>query len=67
MAQDNEQENKPAPGEARSDEFPDTHLDREDERWNRSAQARDWLLLLMMMVIYLTWAGIIYFLEPGIR
>lgn len=67
MAKNEEQENETAPPEVQVDEFPDTHLNREDERWNTKAQVRDWLVLLLMIAVYLTWAGIIYFLEPGIR
>ncbi|MDQ6737673.1 MAG: hypothetical protein M3Z30_08235 [Gemmatimonadota bacterium] len=39
----------------------------EDERWTRGRQLRDWLLLGGMILGYLTWAMIIYALEPGIR
>jgi hypothetical protein len=67
MAQREEQESKPVPRDIESGELPETHLDREDERWSRTAQTHDWLLLLLMIAIYLFWAGIVYFLEPGIR
>jgi hypothetical protein len=67
MVQNEEKESIPVPEEPKSGEFPETHLEREDDRWSRAAQTRDWLVLLLMMVIYLFWAGIIYFLEPGIR
>ena len=57
----------PAPGEIWPDEQPDTHLERDDDRWSRSAQMRDWLILILMIATYLVWMGIVYFLEPGIR
>jgi hypothetical protein len=66
-APDEERDRKPDLGEPWSDESPDTDLKREDDRWSAGAQARDWLLLILMIVTYLTWVGIIYFLEPGIR
>lgn len=62
-----EKDETPAPGNRWSDESPPTHIEREDQRWTWRAQARDWLVLIVMMVIYLAWAAIIYFLEPGIR
>jgi hypothetical protein len=67
MAQDAEKETKPTPGEVQTDEFPETHLEREDDRWSLADQTRDWLVLLLMIAIYFFWAGIIYFFEPGIR
>lgn len=62
-----EKNETPASGEQFSEEHPDTHLEREDDRWSRSAQLRDWLILVLMIVTYLVWVGIVYFLEPGIR
>ena len=62
-----EKNETPAPGELFSEEHPDTHLEREDDRWSRSAQVHDWLILVLMIVTYLVWVGIVYFLEPGIR
>ena len=62
-----ERDKKPAPGETWSAESPDTHLEREDDRWSSSAQMRDWLVLVIMIIVYLVWVGTIYFLEPGIR
>lgn len=62
-----EKEVQRTPGEPWSGEHPDTHLEREDDRWSRTAQLQDWLALIVMIVIYLIWAGLIYFLEPGIR
>ncbi len=57
----------PQPGEPTGEEHPPTHLEREDNRWSAGAQARDWLVLVILMAIYLVWTGIIYFFEPGIR
>jgi hypothetical protein len=67
MPKHEEKESIPKPGEPSPDEHPDTHFNREDERWSRAAQVRDWIILGAMMSIYLLWTGIIYFLEPGIR
>ncbi len=57
----------PSPREIWSEEHPDTHLERDDDRWSKSAQVRDWLVLILMIATYLVWMGIVYFLEPGIR
>jgi hypothetical protein len=67
MAQKEQQESQPATGEPKSGELPKTDLERADDRWSTKAQTRDWLLLLLMIAVYLSWAGVIYFLEPGIR
>jgi hypothetical protein len=48
-------------------EMPQTHLKREDDRWMPRAAWRDWLILLVMMLIYAVWMGVIYWFEPGIR
>ena len=61
------EKNIPEPGERSTDEHPDTHFDRDDQRWKRNAQVKDWITLGVMMAIYLLWTGVIYFLEPGIR
>lgn len=57
----------PDPGRKSVDEHPDTHFQRDDERWGKAAQVKDWIILFVMMTLYLLWTGIIYFLEPGIR
>jgi hypothetical protein len=62
-----EPENVPEPGERWSEEHPDTEYHREDERWNFRSQLRDWMVLLLIIVTYIVWAGLIYLLEPGIR
>lgn len=60
-------EDVPEQGEPWSEEQPETHYRREDNRWHYRARFRDWMILLMMIVTYVVWAGIIYLLEPGIR
>lgn len=55
------------PGEVWDGEHPDTHLDREDGRWNLKAQFHDWKILFLLILAYLVWTGVIYFFEPGIR
>lgn len=62
-----DQEQKPTAQGSWSGESPDTHTEREDERWSTRSQMRDWLVLILLMAAYLVWVGIIYFLEPGIR
>lgn len=67
-----ENQNKPAARipparEEWEEEQPETHFEREDDRWSFRNQLRDWGVLLIMVVIYLTWTGLVYFLEPGIR
>jgi hypothetical protein len=57
----------PQLGELSGEEHPAAHFEREDGHWRAGAQARDWLVLVMMMAIYLAWTGIVYFFEPGIR
>lgn len=57
----------PPPGIPSQDEHPATHYVREDERWDVRNQLRDWLVLLVMILIYLAWTGVIFLFEPGIR
>lgn len=57
----------PPPQEPFHGELPDTHFRREDDRWSLGNQLRDWLILLVMIIVYLVWTGIVYFFEPGIR
>jgi hypothetical protein len=45
----------------------ETHYQRDDERWSAGRQIKDWGILIVMILIYLTWTGLIYLLEPGIR
>ena len=39
----------------------------EDERWSRSNQLRDWLILGVMVFVTLFWMILVYLLEPGLR
>jgi hypothetical protein len=57
----------PDPGQSADHELPVTHYEREDDRWQLRNQLRDWLILLVMALIYLVWTGVVYFFEPGIR
>lgn len=61
------EEKVPPPGEAWTTEQPDTSHGREDDRWSVRNQLRDWGILLVMIVAYLVWTGILYLFEPGIR
>lgn len=60
-------EQVPPPGENWTGEPPETHYEREDDRWSFRNQLKDWGILLLMMLIYLGWTLTVYFLEPGIR
>lgn len=62
----NEQQGGTA-GERAGHELAPTNFEREDDRWRWQNQVRDWLILLVMVVIYLVWTGVVYFFEPGIR
>lgn len=48
-------------------ELPPSNLDCQDNRWRPGRWVRDWAILFVLIIIYLTWTGIIYTLEPGIR
>jgi hypothetical protein len=39
----------------------------EDERWERGRQVRDWVILLVILAINLSWMLLVYLLEPGLR
>ena len=56
-----------ADGATTDHELTPTHFEREDDRWRWQNQIRDWLILGAMILIYLVWAGVVYFFEPGIR
>jgi hypothetical protein len=55
------------PGQSVTEEHAETHLERDDERFNYKRQMKDWFTLLLMIAVYLAWAGIVYLFEPGIR
>ncbi|MHB1361234.1 MAG: hypothetical protein ACYCW5_01380 [Thermoleophilia bacterium] len=68
MSTESEQQ---SPLKNRSDNvFPDAlehDYERDDERWSAHNQFYDWLLLIAIGVIDLTWMLIVFWLEPGIR
>ncbi len=39
----------------------------EDARWAKGEQIKDWLKLLLMVVMTIIWTLIVYLLEPGLR
>ncbi len=39
----------------------------EDERWSRQNQIKDWLKLLVLVIITDVWCLIVYLLTPGLR
>jgi hypothetical protein len=41
--------------------------ERDDDRWQRRQSRRDWFILAVMIVLYLTWTGVVFLFEPGIR
>jgi len=59
-------EHKTDQGSVRETPVESTY-EREDARWKAASQARDWLILLIIGVIWASWMLIVYFLEPGIR
>jgi hypothetical protein len=40
---------------------------REDTRWERATSVRDWIILLVLIVLHTSWMLVVFFLEPGIR
>lgn len=42
-------------------------FEMEDEEWSRENQIKDWLKLLLLIVISLTYHLLIFLLEPGLR
>lgn len=40
---------------------------REDERWSRASQFRDWIILVVIAVLHLAWMLLVFLVEPGIR
>lgn len=67
VSQTEPQERYPDSGQPADHELPVTQYEREDDRWRLRHQLRDWLILLVMVLIYLVWTGVVYFFEPGIR
>ncbi|HZD78863.1 MAG TPA: hypothetical protein VE646_02325 [Actinomycetota bacterium] len=63
------------PGAPRGDEAGeektarwDREVERiEQERWTTPNQIKDWLVLLLMMVVFIGWGLGVYFFEPGLR
>ncbi len=45
----------------------ETSFRMEDERWRTSEQVKDWLKLLILVILTLAWHLTVYFLEPGLR
>ncbi len=45
----------------------ETSFKMEDARWARSEQVKDWLKLLVLVILTLAWHLAVYFLEPGLR
>lgn len=57
-----EPDNRPAESDAIL-----SSAEMEDERWSAGAQLRDWLKLLVMILITLAWCLTVFYLEPGLR
>ncbi len=45
----------------------ETSFRMEDKRWARNEQIKDWLKLLVLVLLTLAWHLTVYFLEPGLR
>ncbi len=45
----------------------ETSFHMEDKRWATSEQVKDWLKLLILVLLTLAWHLAVYFLEPGLR
>lgn len=54
------------PGPAPHQHDVPAELTRNDRRWDISAW-RDWIILLVMVLVYVAFAVTIYLFEPGIR
>ncbi len=50
-----------------SDEDRQRSFDTEDKRWATNLQVRDWIMLLIAIVIWVGFQLSFYFLEPGLR
>jgi hypothetical protein len=50
-------------------ESDDVHytFERLDNRWDPQNSGRDWIVIAILIVIYLLWAGTMFLFEPGIR
>lgn len=44
-----------------------TTFERIDNRWDFQHARRDWLIILVLVIIYLLWTGMLFLFEPGIR
>ncbi len=45
----------------------ETSFRMEDKRWAKNEQVKDWLKLLLLVLLTLAWHLTVYFLEPGLR
>ncbi len=45
----------------------ETSFHMEDKRWATSEQVKDWIKLLILVILTLAWHLTVYFLEPGLR
>ncbi len=50
-----------------TDDVARTHFERVDNRWDPQNARRDWLVIVVLVIIYLLWTGTVFLLEPGIR
>lgn len=44
-----------------------TTFERVDNRWDPRNARRDWIVILVLIIIYVIWASTLYLFEPGIR
>jgi hypothetical protein len=48
-------------------EAPESSYLREDMRWEKASQVKDWIILLIIASIWFIWMLLAVLLEPGIR
>lgn len=44
-----------------------TTYERIDNRWDPQNGRRDWVVIVILVIIYLVWTGTLFLFEPGIR
>lgn len=57
----------PNPGPKPETEDVHTTYERTDNRWDPQNARRDWIVIVILVVIYLLWTGTLFLFEPGIK
>ncbi|MHB8842313.1 MAG: hypothetical protein ACYC56_11120 [Candidatus Aquicultor sp.] len=66
----NETKGEEFPGQMPQDEAQRALIEsfkREDERWGMASQERDWIILIVIGILWASWMILTFLLEPGIR